>query len=223
MNKYLTRNKCYDRLPPAKDAKKVYIYCEGEDTEYCYFEYFQELSSNISIIPIKNIKGKSDPLKLLEHAREDFLVKGCPFILDRDLNDEIWFVIDTDKWNCGDKINSLRKFCDEQNDGKYSAWKVAQSNPCFEIWQYYHVYANRPCEKDVNNCSTFKEFVNKSIPGGFDNRKKPVLIEAAINNSKTNFTMKNEQPEKYSTEVYLLGEVIYSFTKDIILNSLKFV
>ena len=66
--RYLSRNKIYEKVETKIDAKKVYIFCEGEETEVKYFKYFQGLSSNIDIIPIPNDNGKSDPLKLKENA-----------------------------------------------------------------------------------------------------------------------------------------------------------
>ena len=53
--------------------------------------------------------------------------------LDLKQNDEVWFVIDTDEW--GNKIISLKDDCNTKQ-----SWNVAQSNPCFEIWLYYHFY-----------------------------------------------------------------------------------
>ena len=50
--RYLSRNKIYEKVETKIDAKKVYIFCEGEETEVKYFKYFQGLSSNIDIIPI---------------------------------------------------------------------------------------------------------------------------------------------------------------------------
>jgi hypothetical protein len=68
MMKYLSRNKIYEKVEPKNDAKKIYIFCEGEDREVMYFKYFQGFSSNIDIIPIPNNKGQSDPVKLKENA-----------------------------------------------------------------------------------------------------------------------------------------------------------
>lgn len=51
MNKYLARNKAYERQAPTKEAKKLYVISEGSEKEYYYFLYFRELSSNIDIIP----------------------------------------------------------------------------------------------------------------------------------------------------------------------------
>ncbi len=124
--RYLSRNKLYEKQAPSKNAKKLYVFCEGQDTEEKYFKYFEGLSSNINIITIPNVNGKSDPLSLKEHA--DFLFNGDDKInAEHELNeydkDEVWFVIDTDRWNEGGKIQRLKEFCEQENNkitSKYS-------------------------------------------------------------------------------------------------------
>ena len=110
MKSYLIRNKKYQRQAPTREAKKVYIFCEG-DREVSYFNYFTGISSNINIIPIGNEDGKSDPLKLKEQAEKHF--QGTS--LNADYRDEVWFVIDTDRWNEKDKITQLKTFCAQNN------------------------------------------------------------------------------------------------------------
>ncbi|KAA6342826.1 hypothetical protein EZS27_009439 [termite gut metagenome] len=122
-------------------------------------------------------------------------------------------VIDTDRWNEGDKIENLKSYCKSKNID-YNGWFVAQSNPCFEVWQYYHFHDKKPDTLEVNNCESFKDFVNKKIPGGFDNRKMPIEIQKAIINSENNFELENEQPKIYSTEVFRLAKLIVSFTQE---------
>jgi len=138
--KYLSRNKIYKKIEPFKNAKKIYIFCEGERREIDYFKYFQGFASNIDIIPIPNDNGKSDPIKLKENAEVLFYGNSPTkpiYNLSTELKDEVWFVIDTDRWNEGDKINFLKKFTEEKNKN-YHGWFVVQSNPSFEIWLYYH-------------------------------------------------------------------------------------
>lgn len=111
--RYLSRNKVYAKIETKKEAKKVYIFCEG-DKEVKYFKYFQGFSSNIDIKPIPNDNGKSDPTKLMENA--DYLFFGnadneAKYNLSVDYKDEVWFVIDTDQWNEGDKIKALKDYC----------------------------------------------------------------------------------------------------------------
>ena len=211
--RYLSRNKIYEKVETKIDAKKVYIFCEGEETEVKYFKYFQGLSSNIDIIPIPNDNGKSDPLKLKENANllffgnEDVLPQ---FELNKEYKDEVWFVIDTDRWNKGNKIELLKEFCYSQDESE-NLWNVVQSNPCFELWFYYHFHENMPDENEVNSFTSFKEFVNSQIKGGFDTRSMPIELTTAIENSTKNFNITSNQPDLFSTEVHNLGKVIISF------------
>ncbi|MGV8112746.1 hypothetical protein SDC9_77489 [bioreactor metagenome] len=214
--RYLSRNKVYHKLEIQKDAKKVYIFCEGEETEVRYFKYFQGFSSNIDIIPFPNDNGKSDPLKLKENAELLFLgneTTAPKFNLSIEYKDEIWFVIDTDRWNEGDKIQLLKDFCISKNTHS-TQWFTVQSNPSFEIWLYYHFNVSKPVELEVNKFNTFKEYVNNQVKGGFDNRSMPVELSIAIENSLRNFEVENGQPKVYSTEVHILGQVILSFVNE---------
>lgn len=213
---FITRPKKYEKEEPSKDAKKVYIFCEGEDKEVKYFKYFQGLDSRINIIPIPNENGQSDPIKLKENAIKLFFSEDKNeepiYKLEREYKDEIWFVIDTDRWNEGGKINILRDFVESKKEFS----KVAQSNPCFEIWLYYHFNGVEPLHKDVEKFPTFKAFVADKIKGGFDNRKYPKLLERAIKNAENSYSEKDNppQPDLYCTKVFHLGRSILPFVKD---------
>ena len=217
-NKYLVRPRRYERLKPSRDSRKIYIYCEGNRREFDYFKFFCGLSSNVNIIPIPSQKGKTDPNKLMEAAIEDFAInnKMSPkYSLDVHQNDNVWFVIDTDEW--GSKISELRNFCKMQNEEiGYDTWFVSQSNPCFEIWLYYHEFDEKPVDEKVKRYSSLKKFVDAMIPGGFDSRKHPAKIESAINNAGAIYEEYNEAPVLYTTEVFKLGKVIYPFVKDVL-------
>ena len=100
-------------------------------------------------------------------------------------------------------------------------YSIAQSNPSFEIWLYYHFYEKKPNADEVAQYNTFKEYVGKQITGGFDYEKDPVQIEKAIINSKAN-TSRDAKGNLtlYSTEVYQLADKIVALShKD--LNTLK--
>ena len=217
-NKYLVRPRRYERQEPLRDSRKIYIYCEGNKREFDYFRFFCGLSSNVNIIPIPSKDGKTDPEKLMEAAREEFGINSDvspKFTLDVSQQDNVWFVIDTDSW--GSKITDLRNFCKSQNAGlDNEAWYVSQSNPSFEIWLYYHKFSEKPVKNDVDKYSSIKEFVDAQIPGGFDSRKHPAMIEAAIQNAKATYEEENQVLKLYSTEVFKLGQVILPFVKDIL-------
>lgn len=215
----IRRRKDYSKKDPSKDASKIYIVCEGKETEKNYFEFFEGLSSNLKLIIIPPDDG-TDPLKLMEQAKKLFLEEKRSYTLDYMQNDKVWFAIDTDSWENEGKIQPLRDFCAAQNEvikkfdekKPYDAWKVAQSNPSIEIWLYYHFYDTPPKAEDVHDKPSMKAYVNNKIAGGFNYQKDPVRIKDAIDNSEKNFLRQdNGNPALFSTEQHLLGKEILSF------------
>lgn len=207
--KYLSRHKVYEKVEPFKNAKKIYIFCEG-DREVHYLKFFQGFASNIDIIPIPNENGKSDPTKLKAQAEK--CLENNSVSLSKELADEVWFVIDTDRWNEGNKIGELRNYVEEKQK-TYDGWFVAQSNPSFEIWLYYHFNSEKPIDFEIEAAQSFKDFVATKIKGGFDNRSMPLEIQQATINAENNFERENGQPKLYSTEVFNLAKQIIKFTK----------
>ena len=218
----ITRRKDYSKQLPSKDARKLYLFCEGEGTEPDYFAFFKGLSSNLEIITLPPENG-TDPLKLMELAKSKLLEEDSHFIMDYRLNDSVWFVIDTDTWENEGKITPLREFCAANNTSfpetltevkPYNAWNVVQSNPCFEIWLYYHFYKAAPKQTDIDAYPSFKAFVCGVINGGFNFQNDPVRVETAVENAKANIERDEEgKLELFSTEVYELAEVIIPFVR----------
>ena len=218
----ITRIKDYEKRAPSRDARKVYIICEGKGTEPDYFSFFEGLSSNLQIIVIPPENG-TDPLKLMALANRKLLDETSKFSMDYMANDSVWFVIDTDTWEEEGKIARLRGFCNDQNATiserysevkSYQAWNVVQSNPCFEIWLYYHFYDKKPDTSVVESYASFKEFVSTSITGGFNFQRDPVRLQDAISNASATFSIgSDEGPDLYSTEVFHLGEKIFPFVR----------
>lgn len=216
----ITRRKDYSKSEPTKDASKIYIVCEGKGTEPDYFGFFEGLSSNLELIVIPPEEG-TDPLKLMELAEHILLGDTRKHTIDYLQRDKIWFAIDTDSWEKEGKIAPLRDFCKDMNaritekysEAKpYEAWNVAQSNPCFEVWLYYHHYADRPDREDVEKQPSVKAYVNKQIAGGFDYQRDPARLQDAIDNSEKNYTQQdNGNPDWFATEQFLLGKEIMGF------------
>lgn len=98
---------------------------------------------------------------------------------------------------------------------------VAQSNPCFEVWLYYHLHSQKPKPEDVEKFNGWKSFVNKSIKGGFDSRKHSIFIGTAIENTKKNYSETNGKIDIACTEVFKLAETFYPFVKSVIEEGLK--
>lgn len=221
----IERRRDYGKKKPTRDTYKIYIVCEGEVTEPEYFEFFEGLSSNLQVITIPSKEGKTDPLKLMESAKNLFLGDNNEFTIDYKQHDKIWFVIDTDKWEKENKIKPLRDFCTQQNKfisiqydeiKSYTAWNVAQSNPCFEIWYYYHFYETPP--KDFEGKVKFKTYLNIVLNRDFkidryDPERHPKDLETAIKNAKDNFhTDKDNKVALFSTE---MSEILHFVKRDL--------
>lgn len=200
-------NRLFERKEPDRDAKSLYIFCEGKKREFQYFRYFCDLDTriNVNVYPLQGHENNS-PIGLYAIA-EACLVKSNENpspkyeVLD---GDEIWFVIDTDKW--GDKIGELRHLVANHN-----SWNVAQSNPCFEVWLFFHQAEPAANFENQQDCDSWREFVANNPPGGFDSRRHPIYIGSAIAKAKASFFENLDNPEVGSTQVFRLAISLYSF------------
>ena len=218
----ITRRKDYTKREPLKDSNKIYIISEGTDSEIKYFNFFTGLSSNLQLIVIPSEKG-TDPLKLMELAKEKLLGEQRVYTIDYREKDQIWFVIDTDTWEREGKIAPLREFCAAQNSGiqkkfdevkPYKAWNIAQSNPCFEVWLYYHHYDEIPDKDCVHDEPNIKRYVDSLIAGGYDYECDPAKIQIAISHAEDAFRLDGSQRlEWFATEVFNLGKEIQKHTE----------
>ena len=202
-------NRLFERVTPSREAKSIYIFCEGAKRELEYFEYFKELDSRINI-EVYGLHPHEDnsPLGLLKIA-EKSIIKS-----DENLSpkysfiegDEVWIVLDTDKDKYDSRepqIQGIQKKCDELKD-----WQLAQSNPCFEVWLYYHAHSEKPNFDNSEKCTEWKQLVNNSIKGGFDSRRHPIYIEKASSNAVNNFQLEDEKLNIGSTDIYYLANSI---------------
>ncbi len=201
----------FEREKPSREAKSIYIFCEGAKREYQYFQYFQGMDSriNVEIYPLRPHENNS-PLGLFDIAKKcivesDKNPKPKYLFLEKD---EVWIVLDTDTDKDKSRkrqIEQVKEYCDQK-----VGWFVAQSNPCFEVWLYYHCLAEKPIFEGDEYCAGWKTKVNEVITGGFDSRKHPIYIENAIMNAEKNFKLENNVPNIGSTEVFRLARSIYS-------------
>lgn len=200
----MKRNKLYTRREPDKEGKLYFIFCEGEKRETTYFYFFNRIASQIIIQIVPIAEGKNSPMGLYNNACQSLLKSeenlNPSYVLNDE--DEIWFIIDTDKW--GKEVETLR-----DNTAKHKNWFVGQSNPSFEVWLYYHFEKEKPKTAIPN----WKSFLNDVVKGGFNTSKHPVNIQTAIVNSETNFSSTNNQPDQTTTEVYILAKKILPLVK----------
>ena len=201
----LSSNRIFKKEDPSEEAKKFFIVCEGEKREDQYFRYFQRIDSRVEVEVISQQGGgDTSPTGLLTKFREltNYGPEGeAPKHIVTPV-DEIWFVIDTDDW--GDRIEELRTEVADQ-DNMY----VAQSNPCFEVWLCFHVSAEKQTFPGDNIAENWKQRLPEILPGGFDSKKHPLFIRAAIDAARDNYEEENAKPFKGSTQVFGLAQRIY--------------
>lgn len=218
----LLTNRLFKREAPNREAKSIYIFGEGAKREYQYFKYFREMDSRIKI-EIYELKDDEDnsPLGLLSIAQKCILVtqdNPKPKYSFQE-NDEIWLVFDTDKDKGNSRktqIEQIRAYCE-----KTPHWFIAQSNPCFEVWLYYHFQTKKPIFEGDEYCTDWKKLVNNSIAGGFDSRRHPIFIEKASENAEKIYTSSDGISSVGSTEVFRLSQSILPLLRTKIKKVLK--
>ncbi len=108
-----------------RDASLIIIATEGKETEKQYFDgVFQ--SSKIRVLVLPTIDGDSAPshvLKRLVQFKKDYQLNGT---------DQLWLVVDVDRW----PVKNLKAVAQSSDQKKF---RMAVSNPCFEIWLYLHL------------------------------------------------------------------------------------
>ncbi len=155
------------------------------------------------------------------------IAERCIIISDENPNpkynfidgDEVWIVLDTDKdrdFSREPQIEFILKRCNGREN-----WNLAQSNPCFEVWLYYHLHTVKPFIDNPEICSEWKKLVNTLIIGGFDSRRHPIYIASASKNAANNFVAIDSKPDIGSTEVFNLANIIVRLVGTKLENVLK--
>lgn len=186
------KNRAYKKGEPFRDCRKFIIIAEGE-REDNYFMQFNSLSSRVEIIIIDRDGGKSSVKYFLE--RVNVYSKKHDLLQD----DFVWFVLDVDRWPRSD-INNLGMAC--QN---VANWKMAISNPCFEVWLYYHFKEEIPIK--LSKPKEFKTAISKLNHGGYNPIVFAKEIRVAQKNAKKKDTHKGQNyPDIHQTKVYKLAQ-----------------
>lgn len=205
-------NRLFERQPPSREAKSLYIFCEGAKREYQYFKYFRKIDSRIKLeINKLSPNDNNSPIGLYNIAEVAFNGTKPKFALQK--NDEVWIVLDSDPDKANsrkEQINRIKEDCKEKDN-----WFVVESNPCFEVWLFYHENEQFIEFENDDVCKSWKQKVNESYEGGFDSRKHPIFIEEASISSEKNFKADNNgRPIKGSTEVHYLAKSIFFVLKN---------
>lgn len=195
---FLRRNKWKRRTEFEPLNKFVVVAMEGAETEPRYFNEFKlsrKDKTQLKLVP--NPNHKSNPKEVLQrlaiHFKDYSVSRG----------DEGWIVIDRDAWPEQDLVTVHR-------EAKDAGFKVAMSNPCFELWLYLHLSDQKPFS-DRHDC---QKKLAESLPNyAPDNKSKydaSALIkyrEKAIQRArKTDTGEQTTWPRNQTTRVYKLVE-----------------
>ncbi|MDK7196807.1 RloB family protein [Actinotignum sanguinis] len=158
------------KRPPRHLRESYLIVTEGSVTEVEYFGLFQQLIRDNRSVTLKIVSGGGEPKRVLDKAMSIAGHSGK--------YQHICLVMDTDQHPT---LQAVMK--DAQKEG----FEVFVSNPCFEIWLWWHIADHFA---DVSPGELEKKLVpyldGKSVPGTF-----PVVLwrdayERAKNADKRN-------------------------------------
>lgn len=198
------RNRAYKRDEPFRDARLFVIACEGEKREK---EYFQALVKNSKRVKVEILapdptdakdRGKSAPKWVHDRV--------VNYVEDHGLDDhdQLWIVMDIDKW----KEEDLRAiFADCQ---KYHNWHLALSNPAFEVWLYMHV---GDIDELPPRCK-LKTLLHQKVGGSNSADDFVVKLDQAIKQAEEKDNKDFFIPENHRTKVYLLAQELQKFVKN---------
>lgn len=110
----------------------VYLVCEGSETEIRYFKKFRSRGCHIDIVPIPSQYKSAD--KLVQKARAT--LGSSPYYPED--GDVIWCVFDRDE-NTNQMLDKAFRVAEKEG------YRIAYSNPSFEIWFLYH-FVNQTAE-----------------------------------------------------------------------------
>ncbi len=160
--------------------KIIVLAFEGNDTERIYFEELKEsVKFNDELIYLHLLKrAKSDTNSAPKHVFNK-LKREAKNEYNFAKNDELWMIIDTDRWR---NIPEIMQAC---NDLKNMF--VAVSNPCFEFWLLLHI-------KNIDECS------EKELDLILKNKKvtsKKRYLEVKIADILGSYNKTNPKPERF--------------------------
>ena len=187
-----------------RDYKLFAIACEGGKREPEYFSVFEQMSKRIKVDIIEDkirneelgYETKSAPNWVLDRAIKYIEKEG---LIDED---DLWFILDVDRWEI-DQIRRIANYCDDNPN-----WHIVLSNPCFEVWLYFHKKSTISQEL-ASSCKQLKQALATLAKGGYSPITFIVHLEEAISNAKN----QDENSDHFlpiigTTKLYQLGTAL---------------
>jgi hypothetical protein len=124
------QRKPFNRRSAVRDADLIVIATEGVCSEVRYFNgLIEDQHTPNSKIKVHVIERKDPSLSSPNHVLEELDSFKDKWKLEE--GDELWMVIDFDRWGTG-KLSEIASKCIQKK------YRLAISNPCFEIWLLLH-------------------------------------------------------------------------------------
>ena len=199
----------YKRLVEKKrDYRLFAIACEGSVRERDYFECFEVLSSRISVDLIADVDEEGNVVVSHNSSPDHVLQRAQVYANNTDLidGDQMWIVVDVDRWP-EEQLSILAQEC-------YSrGWKLAISNPCFEVWLCYHMEEDIPDGGEIKDSGYFKNHLSLLTIEGYSPEVYSPLAFNAIEVAKAKDTNPGMRIPLYKvTHVYRLMEQMKNFS-----------
>ena len=178
-----------------RDASLIVIASEDTYAVQAYFSRFRPRRVQFRVLPTED--GLSAPEHIL--ARLDEF--RSEFNLDDD--DQLWYCGDTDHWVDANHMANLAHVLQKCSQAKY---RVALSNPCFELWLLLHFLDTVPVEM---NCHDVCKKLSTDA-GGYSKHKgcrAPITAEMvwrAAERAKRLDDGTKEIPTTPTTRIYLI-------------------
>ena len=140
-----------------------------------------------------------------------------------DMDNQLSRYFDGDKIFMVTDVDHYRRELLEQMAEINPAYQWIISNPCFEIWLFYHYFDNpgilRPDWPDEDRIKSqhLKSKLNelRKSDGGVNAEAAYGLMDRAIVNSKKNYGEDSEGiPEDFATQMHIIGEMLMGILRD---------
>lgn len=201
----MAREKLYDRKTDVRTARLFVIACEGERTESLYFDALAEGLRRVRVVALPALDGLSAPEHVIQRLHEFGARRG---LAPRDSTggDELWMVLDVDRWFAENRIQITHQVLDEAAQRDYN---VAVSNVCFEAWLLYHFEAVAPHDSVGELEARLRVYLGGYSKNRLDIEKFRPHIAAAVRRAReADVAPDQREPAHPGSRVYRLLEAM---------------
>lgn len=203
VNKYT--NLEYSKKDGDRDYKLIVLILEDAVESKKYFNaLLHDTHNGVKIICDVNKKSGIKPKQMPEYA----IKAEYENALNYEAGDEIYFLCDLDHYR--NQLLALYEYIKQER----SNWNLIISNPCVEIWFYYHIKDNLPNMPKMDEDKYSQEM--KKLYSQIRSKEKTSTanliaeygLEKAINNSTNFFSLEDNEliPTLFTTNMHTLAK-----------------